>query len=298
MKRFAGIDGARPLAAISDPLSDDQAQGHAPLTGTSAMETGAAVFVHYGNRAAAERFEQFIRNRWPRWRVIAVDTASVETPHLNRAFEFSGYRHGIEVASRDAIPGQTLRVLLCNDTIFTAHDWNYVRSVTSTLQNLTVTGRAIIGCAEQTPLDTPTACTQYFPTFLFAVQGTAEELLSLRMHDGVFDNAQAWEPIWRSLPAAYRQCVDRWLKPTSFLKGWYQAIPGRPLPSETLFRKRFAIFQEHTLVGRARDSGFAIVDLCVGHPWLKLGRLLDRIRGNLRKWHFRLASVLNPRPHL
>lgn len=286
-----------PHHAASNPMPDGRGENPRAMTQTSSASTVVAVLVHYGNHAAARRFERTIRDGWPSTKVVIVDTASVDVPHLNRAFEFSGYRHGIEIAVRETMPGQTLRVLLCNDTIFTAHDGRYVRAVLSALHGAPVEGRAILGCAENIPPAAPTACKWYFPTFLFAVQGTPADLLSLSMHDGVFENAQTWEETWSALPTAYRLMVDRWLKPTSFLKGWYQAIPGRQLPLGTLFRKRFAIFQEHTLVGRAQDSGFVVIDLCTSHPLLKFGRLKDRIRGNLHKWLFRLSSVLKPRTH-
>jgi len=281
-----------PCETGSETLKNAPEQESQALKRTTHASTVIAVFIHYGNHAAARRFAQMIRASWPSTKVIAVDTASVDSADANRAFEFSGYGHGIELAVQTAKPDEMLRVIVCNDTIFSAHDRRYVRATMSALHKTIMPERAITGCAEVVPPSAPTSCEWYFPTFLFAIQGTPADLLALKMHEGDFENPQAWEAKWRLLPQAYRMAVDHWLQPTSFLKGWYQAIPGRPLPPSTLLRKRFAIFQEHTLPGRARDSGFAILDLCASYPRLKFGRLKDRGMGNLRKWSFRLSSVL------
>jgi hypothetical protein len=39
----------------------------------------------------------------------------------------------------------------------------------------------------------------------------------------------------------YRLAIDDWLEPSHFLRGWYQAVPGRKLPLATIDRKRFTI---------------------------------------------------------
>lgn len=253
------------------------------------------VFVHYGNIDASAAFARWLASRWPATIVNAVDTARNDLGSINDAFEFSGYAVGMSRVLEQIDNNDPVRIIFCNDTVFNAHDRYYVQALLNAFHDCAETAPAILGCAESVPPGTPVDHRVYFPTFAYAIQGTRVQLERVQLFDQVFGSIEQWRIFWETLPELYRRSVDLWLQPTSALKGWYQALPGHPLPERTLFRKRFAIYQEHTLVDRVCQQGFRVVDMCAPSRRLRAGRLWDRIVGNLNKWSYRIQHALKLR---
>jgi hypothetical protein len=133
------------------------------------------------------------------------------------------------------------------------------------------------------------------PSWLFMLEGSYLELSHLYFYDRNLNLNNFSQTYYSSLPSPYRLAIDDWLEPSHFLRGWYQAAPGRKLPQKTIDRKRYTIYLEHTLPGRLQASGFQIVCLSqrlgpAKKTMLSMLRLMDRFYVNLIKLRFRLWS--------
>jgi len=200
---------------------------------------------------------------------------------------------------------QSLRIVFVNDTVFRAHLPGYG----SALVNALLTSRppvplrsVCIGIAGPVPgvlTVKGRRLTHYVSTWAFAVCATRAELQQLRFFDDGITQDNFGATVWPSLPAAYRTSIDAWLEPVHYLKGWYQAVPGRPLDHATRQRKRYTIYLEHTLAVRAELAGLALVDIDAAAStgakgtWAAL-KLSDRIYGNLKKLLHRVRASLRP----
>lgn len=58
----------------------------------------------------------------------------------------------------------------------------------------------------------------------------------------------------------YNERLNEWLKPKSFLKGWYKANPYANLSKETFERKSLTIYLEHRLCHRIREFGGIVLE--------------------------------------
>ena len=228
--------------------------------------------------------------------------------NINEALEFSGYQEAVHNVidylrtQKNSNVEQRCAIIIANDTVFSSHFSLLVRYIyhasiniykTNPSQRPTLTG---LFMPANPDIKLIVKAPRYLSTWLFMVEGTINELQNLRFYGSNVNIESFTKDIYLNLPDIYRQSVDSWLQPTHWLKGWYQAVPGRPLPSSTLNRKRFAIYLEHTLPVRAMQSGFDVSCLSqrlglISRVLLTLLRLLDRAYVNLLKLYYRLFAL-------
>jgi len=230
-------------------------------------------------------------------------------PEPNCAFEFSGFQDGLH-AALDQTDGKAetegLRIVFVNDTVFRAHLPGYGSALVTALLALRAPPArgvcvGIVGPVPEALTLGGKRLTRYISTWAFAVCAPRAELRQLRFFDDGSTQENFAAAVWPSLPASYRASVDLWLEPVHYLKGWYQAIPGRPLDEATRQRKRYSIYLEHTLALRAERAGLALVDIGAAATsggangtWAAL-KLSDRIYGNVKKLLLRARASLRPR---
>lgn len=225
----------------------------------------------------------------------------------NCAFEFSGFQDGLQ-AALDRVLGPDaagwIRLVFVNDTVFRSHLPPFARALVAALLAVPAPGQRggmCVGLAGRVSasLDPGTGDPgHYVSTWAFAVIATRESLQRLRFFDDGATRAAFAATVWSTLPEDYRNSIDTWLEPVHYLKGWYQALPGRPLDADTRERKRFSIYLEHTLAQRAARAGIGLVDIgdtgtnvLARFAW-NAGRLADRIYCNLDKLQRRARATL------
>jgi hypothetical protein len=121
------------------------------------------------------------------------------------------------------------------------------------------------------------------------------DLLKFRFYDGEVSVNNFYEKKYLDLPLNYREYVDSWLHPKSFFRGWYKAIPGKPLDYKILRRKRYAIYLEHSLPFRSKKLGFNLISIFsvvggVRYVSLRLLAFLDRLFINYLKIKIRFGN--------
>lgn len=240
-------------------------------------------------------------------RVLCVRTdqkPGLSLPDPNCAFEFSGYQDGLQAAL--ALDGDSarLRLVFVNDTVYRSHLPAFGNALIAALlarRPAEPGGGTCAGIASPVPgslIVAGDAAVTYVSTWAFAVCAPREALCNLRFFDEGVTQERFAAAVWPALPASYRGSVDAWLEPVHYLKGWYQAIPGRPLDHVTRQRKRFTVYLEHTLAWRTKRVGIAMVDIgdlasgAGGRAAWAVYRLADRIYGNVKKLQRRLRTSL------
>lgn len=246
----------------------------------------------------------------PGCKVVRVDNSKcgVHLPDANEAFEFSGYQEGLarvlQQAKSDDVGDQqqcSYRIAFVNDTIVQSHSRFLAIYVLNRLledSSLPLDEPVALGLkqffnAEGFPgLDDQT----YLSTWAFALSASREHLQSVRFYDDKETRMSFTEKVWPTLPTKYRQALEKWLRPSHPLKGWYKSVPWLPMDAETFGRKSLAIFLEHRLAERLQALGFKVQDLGAMHTgvakWFyRALRGWDRVHTNLLKAALRLRCL-------
>jgi hypothetical protein len=242
-------------------------------------------------------------------RLIPVDTSAPVflrdgTP-VNAAFEFSGYQHGLEQAlalAEPAGPAAPVAVAFVNRTAITSH----VRPMLRHALRQAFAGGAPDGLAPRLrgfrhrcgPLKTAVAVLGYYvPTFAFSLAGPLRQVAPVSLYDRTAVGAEPLALKLGSAGADYGRMVDRWLSPTSLLRGWYQALPGRPIDDATRYRKSLAIYLEHALPSFVAAQGVVVDGQPAGRERLLVDGLMwmDKAFVNLLKLRHRLPAVCRDR---
>lgn len=253
------------------------------------------VFVHYDNERAVERCRSDVRKISESICFISVNTAD-ETLSANYAYEFSGYHVGLLVALEN-LKTDFAKIIFLNDTVYSSHNRLFFDYTLDKFLTYDVDGQHLIGIKSSWTPGVLDSTVTYFPTFIFALQGSGSALSTFKFYENEFDS-HAWRECLKNLPAAYTHSINAWLQPSSFLKGWYKASPYTLLPDSILRRKQYAIYQEHTLLVRAQSSGFTPFDLSEVDSFrrmLSILKFIDRLTSNLSKIIFRVINVLKVR---
>lgn len=219
---------------------------------------------------------------------------------LNASFEFSGYEEGLRTALAECRDDseQPVQLVFANDTFSGAHlslytdnlfNWFFMARGRETLvptftgtKHALASGLAGFGDSGE-----------YISTWFFGL--IAPPAMLHRLNFVGVDQRGFRETVWPALPSAYREAIDEWLKPTSFFRGWYKAIPGKPLAQATLWRKRFAIYLEHDFARKAEEAGLVLRDPADDLPAFSRAkvrclRFCDRLFVNILKLRIRLAD--------
>lgn len=253
------------------------------------------VFVHYGNERAVERCRAHIRKISNSIRFISVNTAD-EKLSANAAFEFSGYQVGLlNVLAHSTSDGS--KIIFLNDTVYSSHHRLFFDYALNKMLTHELAGEHMIGIESSWSPGIFDSAISYFPTFMFALQGSRSALSTFKFYDAEFES-DAWHEQWNHLPMAYTDAITAWLQPSKFLHGWYKASPYQSLPTCVLKRKQYTIYQEHTLPMRAQRSGFTPYDLGqVGSfkRTFNVLKKLDRLSNNLNKIIYRVIHLLKVR---
>jgi hypothetical protein len=229
-------------------------------------------------------------------------------PDPNQAFEFSGYQEGLLRLLNDAAwlaaspTADAFRVVIfINDTIVNGHSRRLVQRLLLSLlqlQSKPWQRPALVGLATLpfAAVKSVAGVSGYVPTYAFGLCGRVEDLRRVSFF-GTPDLAPEFlRHTWPALPAAYVQHVQGWLEPSHLLKGWYKAVPGRPLDAATRQRKQQTIYLEHSLPARLARLGFELVDLVSLAAWpgrlqFEALKLLDRAHVNRLKLRKRLPLL-------
>ncbi len=228
----------------------------------------------------------------------------------NRAFEFSGFQDGLQTAlalTEGASEADVLRLVLVNDTVFRAHLSGYGSALLRALLAVRppeLQGGVCVGITGPVPGGLSAdgrAIRRYVSTWAFAVCAPRAALQNLRFFEAEITREAFASAVWPGLPAGYRASIDSWLEPLHYLKGWYQAIPGRVLDAATRWRKRHSIYLEHTLALRTERAGIALLDIGAteSSPAARAGwatwKLADRLYVNGKKLQYRVRARLEQR---
>lgn len=228
--------------------------------------------------------------------------------NINEAFEFSGYQEGLalvleEINLLEKIEHEERHaIVMANDTIFSGHFNLLTRFVLHNFAILNyrnssqiprLTGLVMNLSPEIT---TVVKASGYVSSWLFMLEGTIEQLQKVRFYNSEIRSNNFIQDYYQKFPDIYRRPIDAWLQPSHLLRGWYQALPGRPLPQSTLDRKRFAIYLEHSLPSQVGRSGFEMSCLSqrlslFSRTLLRILRLMDRCYVNLLKLRRRLWAI-------
>jgi hypothetical protein len=253
------------------------------------------VFVHYGNQQAVERCRSDVKKVSESVHIIAIDTAN-EEPSANAAFEFSGYQKGL-LAVLEHLTSDFSKIIFLNDTVYSSHHRLFIHYSLNQILTHKTDGEQLIGIESSWAPGISDSTITYFPTFIFALQGSRSALSAFKFYDDEFDS-DAWRERWKNLPESYTHSIDSWLQPSTFLHGWYKANPHQLLPSVVLKRKQYTIYQEHTLPLRAQYSGFTPYDLGQVRSLKRTFSVLkkiDRLTNNLNKVIYRVIHLLKVR---
>ena len=226
----------------------------------------------------------------------------------NEAFEFSGYQEGLgrvlmeanEILSPDA-SDLPINVVFFNDTLITGHVAPLSKIlIEELLRQHCRPGSESAFMGLRMPLDDPTRLVTgeqaYISTWAFALSGPRSAFEGLRFYEADEVLTPFDASFFSKLPLAYLEALRTWLEPTNLLRGWYKAIPGRPLSDSEKMRKMLSIYIEHTLPKRLLRHGFRTKDVTVQlRGWrskpLQWLRLLDRVYVNYLKVRYRLSAL-------
>ena len=224
--------------------------------------------------------------------------------NAGEAFEFSGYQWGLEEALRASLArsGDVLRILFLNGTAFTSHLPLSPRLFLSqAFGEPTSDGPPRLrGLVQSCGVPTRAVATRgfYLPTFALHLAGKAEDVARLRFYDPSALGTRALAARYASAGHDYDRMVTEWLSPTSPFRGWYKATPGQPLDEVTAYRKRVAIYLEHSLPGWMERQGVNVSMEPLIPRLAQIGgyMLADRVFVNLLKIRFRVGRYLRGTP--
>lgn len=271
------------------------------------------VIVQYGDRHSGE-VQKLARRLSTRHsaccEIVRTDKpeAAAFVSNPNEAMEFSGYQEGLgKVMAAATAAGlgedETATFVFMNDTAISSHiKWLSHLSLNILFDNLkSNSGRANEYIGLRMPISSGieqiSGKDGYLSTWFFALRASMRTLGKVRFYEEpeTFENFS--KSVLPRLPALYMADVDSWLKPTHWLKGWYQAIPGRELDRDTRNRKLMSIYLEHRLPARLRELDFVVADISgfasAGQKnLLSRLRVADRLNTNVIKLRLRAPYFL------
>jgi hypothetical protein len=273
----------------------------------------ALVSIEHGQGPAQQRLGQMLSALQARHacRVERVRTDRAPGEQLrdpNEAFEFSGYQEGLLRLLRDApwcgasTSANNYRVVVfVNDTIVGGHSRLLVRRLLDSLlqlQGVKWQQPALVGLATVAfdAVKSVAGPLGYVPTYAFALVGRIDDLRRVSFYADAELASTFQRHTWPHLPSAYVAHVQAWLEPQHLLKGWYKALPGRPLAPATRERKRLTVYLEHSLPARLAPLGFGLLDVAAMPGWpgrmsFRALKLLDRAHVNRLKLAARLPLL-------
>lgn len=299
--------GAR--VAIEATLPDharESAAARPPRSAGAPTVMRFVVLVEFGERPVADatrRLQPHLR-RWAAT-LIAVDTSTQLTLRdgtpVNDAFEFSGYQYGLERAidAAASVENALVQIAFVNGTAFRSHlpaMLRYrLRSLFSSRGDGGVERPRADGFFHRAgPRNAAVVSLGfYIPTFAFSLSGGAADLDRVSLYDRGAVGVDGLAARLRAAGETYARAIDEWLSPVRMLRGWYQAVPNRPLDAATIYRKKLAIYLEHSMpawlrsqgveLARPQGSRTTVADLLMS---------MDRLYVNALKVRFRVAQRL------
>jgi hypothetical protein len=238
--------------------------------------------------------------------VIPIDTSRDlflrDGGHVNEAFEFSGYQYGLEqvlAAAASSAADARIAVAFVNGTALTSHVRVMLRHC---LRRAFEEGRRGGGAtlngfkhACEGPKALVATRGYYVPTFAFALSGTLLQLEGVTLYDRAVLSRTALAERYGRAGREYCDAIDAWLSPCSWLAGWYQALPNRPLDVATRYRKSLAIYSEHAMVTWLAMQGVEIHAEGACEQWMTRALMsLDRAYVNMLKLRYRLVALRRP----
>ncbi|QGZ60702.1 hypothetical protein [Paraburkholderia acidisoli] len=278
------------------------------------------VIVQYGDRhsfAVRKLARRLAAQHSTHCEIVRTDQpeAAAFVANPNEAMEFSGYQEGlgkISAAAKAAGLGDddTATFVFLNDTAISSHiKWLSHLSLNILFDNLKSNygqSNEYIGLRMpiSSGIEQVSGKDGYLSTWLFALRASLRTLSKVRFYEEPENFENFSKSVLPGLPARYLADVDSWLRPTHWLKGWYQAIPGRELDRDTRNRKLMSIYLEHRLPARLRQLDFIVADISVSASEAQKARLsklrvADRLNTNfiklrLRAPHFLKKILLKP----
>lgn len=195
---------------------------------------------------------------------LEINSELIQSSSVNSFFEFSGFHYGLELLS--SLEGnQVGDVLFINDTIFEHHYVNayrselalYIKEVRGKRSGLYIYGKpenkfhGVIIPTCFFVLNVDNRDVNYF---------IDESLIAKPKDSSIKRSGFNVDSLFISDKFIYNERLNGWLKPNSFLKGWYKANPYVDLSKETFERKSLTIYLEHRLCHRIREFGGIILE--------------------------------------
>lgn len=223
--------------------------------------------------------------------------------NINEGYEFSGYQEGLaRVISKldgNQCNRSYLKIIFLNDTFFSSHFSIFSNMLISLLEKKKYEYKGkYIGIESSFGATFNSEANEliYISTWAFVLIGRSEDFKKIIFYDIneatlFYKNNLRSENILK-----YKNAIDEWLNPSKFMRGWYKSSLHLRLNFETLRRKQFAIYYEHTLANRLAEMGFEMNDVLKGESFLtllifKLLAFFDRLFLQYRKFIHR--SVVN-----
>lgn len=234
--------------------------------------------------------------------------------NTNEAMEFSGYQEGLLTVlshcAEASIPNNdSASIIFINDTIITGHTTYYWRLLIRIIVQYAIknknTKNIFTGITSPLPesFRTHYGSHSYISTWLFAIKADISALKDFKFYNESekFSNFETHTS--SKLPKSYFQAILKWIEPNHWLKGWYKATPGIPLPPTEKRRKIMSIYLEHQLPIKLNKFNIKTVDIRLHlSAWLKLLTLIliniDRIYINAIKIKYRITYTTKKKLNL
>lgn len=215
----------------------------------------ALVLVRYGALNNTLKYNYFLKfiNKI-NYKLIDVDTKSNEQKRyysLNEAFEFSGFRAGIERAIK---PGQN-SVIFINDTFFKSHFFFYGLYIILLFDKCEYLRNSIQGILCKSIIGS------YFSTWIFMIQTDDESFKNLSLYDYDLPFGRFFKEKYDLLNAEFKKYIFQWLIPKSIFKGWYKNNPYKFLNINEYKRKIYTIHCEYSMYNRFQKLGFHVIPI-------------------------------------
>ena len=277
------------------------------------MKNVFLVIVEYGNEHS-DRLDRLIsRLQLYRPNIIRVRNDISPGYYLrnpNESLEFSGYQEGlfraIDIYKKENLgkcdQQSGLSIVFVNDTIVSSHICFLSRFFLNCMLSFRFSlGTPPVVSGFQMPTSKATQLIagdiDYLTTWGFVLIGPLDIMNRVRFYEREEVLQSFGSAILPNLPVEYRREVHDWIQPRNIFHGWYKSIPWVTLPEATSLRKKLTIYLEHTMPLRLSKLGFVAFD--VGHfvspvrrILLNVLRFIDRLYTNIRKWRYRLSSLL------
>ena len=175
--------------------------------------------------------------------------------HINEAFEFSGYQFGLKTIMDKFDKEDFYKIIFVNDTAFQSHVSIFTKFLLKKMKHnmSTLDDHRLIGIQANIPSNCADNCVipeRYLSTWLFMMTGRGIDFANFKFYNNETLEFFQKDLLNTKLSSDYIQYVYLWLNPKSIFKGWYKSLPKYPLDMETLRRKKFTIYLEHTLALR------------------------------------------------